>query len=55
MTGKTHKLLLDYIIERKLVSDLLSSITDGRYEEQKTRLKLSGMQRVIYLIEGTVP
>ena len=44
------------IIERKTVSDLLSSIKDGRYEEQSYRL--NGLNHhnhnIIYLIEGDV-
>lgn len=45
------------LIERKTISDLLSSIkSDGRYKEQKTRLKamrdLDKNLRVQYLIEG---
>lgn len=44
------------IIERKSVSDLLSSIKDGRYEEQSYRL--NGLNHhnhnIIYLIEGDV-
>ena len=45
-----------YIIERKSVSDLYSSIKDGRYREQKVRL-LSNypLSKIIYLIEGTIP
>lgn len=43
------------IIERKTISDLLSSITDGRYNEQSFRL--NGIEHenhnIIYLIEGT--
>jgi len=39
------------LIERKTVSDLLSSIKDGRYKEQKTRLLSSGYD-VTYIIEG---
>ena len=45
------------IIERKSVSDLLSSIKDGRYEEQSYRLNgLDGHpnHNIIYLIEGDV-
>jgi ERCC4-type nuclease len=42
------------IIERKSVSDLLSSIKDGRYEEQSYRL--NGLNHhnhnIVYLIEG---
>jgi len=40
------------IVERKQIRDLLGSVLDGRYEEQKNRLKLSGAHRVIYIIEG---
>lgn len=44
------------IIERKSVNDLLSSIKDGRYEEQSYRL--NGVNHhnhnIIYLIEGDV-
>jgi ERCC4-type nuclease len=44
------------IIERKSVADLLSSIKDGRYEEQSYRL--NGLNHhnhnIIYLIEGDV-
>lgn len=38
------------IIERKSMSDLEASITDGRYREQKGRLASSGVP-VIYIIE----
>jgi ERCC4-type nuclease len=44
------------IIERKSVTDLLSSIKDGRYEEQSYRL--NGLNHhnhnIIYLVEGDV-
>jgi ERCC4-type nuclease len=44
------------IIERKTVADLLSSIKDGRYEEQSYRL--NGLNHhnhnIIYLIEGDI-
>jgi len=44
------------IIERKTISDLLSSIKDGRYEEQSYRLNGSPTHNhnIIYLIEGDV-
>jgi hypothetical protein len=44
------------IIERKSVNDLLSSIKDGRYEEQSFRLNGSNLQNhnIIYLIEGDI-
>ena len=42
------------IIERKSMSDLLSSVKDGRYEEQSYRLNGSPYHNhnIIYLIEG---
>ena len=42
------------ILERKTVSDLLSSIKDGRYEEQSYRLNGEKIHNhnIIYLIEG---
>lgn len=50
--GNTHKCVTDYIIERKKVDDLAQSIQDGRYYDQKNRLKISGLKKVIYLVEG---
>ena len=46
----------ELIIERKSISDLLSSIKDGRYEEQSYRLNGSHMHNhnIIYLIEGGI-
>jgi len=42
------------IIERKSINDLLSSIKDGRYEEQSFRLNGNWLHNhnIIYLIEG---
>lgn len=40
-----------WIFERKTVADLLASIKDGRYKEQKTRLLASG-HNITYIIEG---
>jgi ERCC4-type nuclease len=40
-----------YIIERKTVPDLIASIKDGRYREQKSRLLASGC-KITYVIEG---
>jgi crossover junction endonuclease MUS81 len=44
------------IIERKTISDLLASIKDGRYREQKLRLLQKSYQgvNVYYLIEGNI-
>lgn len=46
-----NELVLPYIIERKRMDDLASSIRDGRFHEQKHRLKQSGLRHVIYLVE----
>lgn len=45
--------VLDFIVERKTADDLAASIMDGRYEEQKYRLKICGINNVVYLVEGT--
>jgi ERCC4-type nuclease len=44
------------IIERKTVADLLSSIKDGRYEEQSFRLNGNTLHNhnIMYLIEGDI-
>jgi ERCC4-type nuclease len=45
------------IIERKTFADLLSSIRDGRYEEQSYRLRHSSgidSHNIVYLIEGEI-
>eukprot|EP00066_Takifugu_rubripes_P003939 XP_003966918.1 PREDICTED: crossover junction endonuclease MUS81 [Takifugu rubripes] len=46
-----RELVLDYIIERKRIDDLCSSIIDGRFREQKFRLKRCGLRKPIYLVE----
>ncbi len=46
---------INILIERKTISDLASSIKDGRYKEQKLRLKdYSNKYKIIYLIEGDI-
>uniref|UniRef100_A0A8B9LK90 Crossover junction endonuclease MUS81 n=1 Tax=Astyanax mexicanus TaxID=7994 RepID=A0A8B9LK90_ASTMX len=45
------ELVLDYIIERKRIDDLCGSIMDGRFREQKFRLKRCGLHKPIYLVE----
>ncbi|XP_034671188.1 crossover junction endonuclease MUS81 [Drosophila subobscura] len=45
------ELVLPYIVERKRMDDLASSIRDGRFHEQKHRLRQCGLPHVIYLIE----
>ncbi|CAF94056.1 unnamed protein product, partial [Tetraodon nigroviridis] len=46
-----RELVLDYIIERKRIDDLCGSIIDGRFREQKFRLKRCGLRKPIYLVE----
>lgn len=43
--------VVDIIVERKQTTDLVSSISDGRFREQKNRLKSLGFT-VFYLIEN---
>ena len=45
-------LVLDCIAERKTAADLASSILDGRYDEQKNRLKKCGVKSKFYIVEG---
>ena len=44
------------LFERKTIQDLLSSISDGRYEEQSFRLLESGLPKnhIYYIIEGNI-
>ena len=46
-----RELVLPYIVERKRLDDLWQSVKDGRYEEQKFRLKGCGLTHLHYLIE----
>ncbi len=50
--GKDEIFLL---IERKTMEDLIASVNDGRYREQKKRLLQSGIpkERIMYLLEGS--
>ncbi|KAJ8889403.1 hypothetical protein PR048_008902 [Dryococelus australis] len=47
-----QELVLPYIVERKRMDDLGKSIKDGRFHEQKFRLKQCGIENVIYLVES---
>uniref|UniRef100_A0ACD5WPE4 Uncharacterized protein n=1 Tax=Avena sativa TaxID=4498 RepID=A0ACD5WPE4_AVESA len=52
-----HKVLhteyvLDFIVERKNVDDLVGSIRDNRYKDQKLRMQKCGLRKLIYLVEG---
>ena len=48
-----------FIIERKTIADLAASVKDGRYKEQKLRLKehkrISPCTQILYIIEGRLP
>ena len=46
--------VVHYIIERKTINDLCSSIKDGRFSEQKSRLldTIDDPSKIIYIIEG---
>lgn len=43
--------VLDLVVERKTEDDLVQSIIDGRFLDQKFRLNSSGLDRKIYLVE----
>ncbi|GJQ86282.1 mus81 [Trypoxylus dichotomus] len=51
-TTPNVELVLPYVVERKRMDDFGSSIKDGRYHEQKFRLKQCGIQNIVYLIES---
>lgn len=46
-----RELVLPYIVERKRIDDLSGSVNDGRFREQKFRLKRSGIENIIYMVE----
>ena len=46
------EIVLDWIVERKRLDDLIYSIKDGRFHEQKWRLRRSGVKNVVYVIES---
>lgn len=51
-SGRSRELILDHVVERKRVDDLASSIVDGRFHEQKHRLKICGIRNPTYLVES---
>lgn len=51
-TKTDHEFVLPYIVERKRMDDLASSIKDGRFHEQKFRLSDCGLHNKIYMIEN---
>jgi ERCC4-type nuclease len=53
-SDKSDEYMAGYIVERKAIEDLSTSIKDGRYEEQRRRLaRAPGIYQVIYVVEGT--
>ncbi|XP_023374297.1 crossover junction endonuclease MUS81 isoform X3 [Otolemur garnettii] len=50
-SARPGELVLNHIVERKRLDDLCSSIIDGRFREQKFRLKRCGLEHRIYLVE----
>lgn len=51
-SNSSIELVLPYIVERKRMDDLASSIKDGRFHEQKFRLSDCGLPNKIYMIEN---
>nr|XP_034829238.1 crossover junction endonuclease MUS81 [Maniola hyperantus] len=51
-TNTTHEIVLPYVVERKRMDDLGHSIKDGRFHEQKFRLRKCGLNHVIYMVEN---
>ncbi|XP_040495367.1 crossover junction endonuclease MUS81 isoform X1 [Ursus maritimus] len=49
--ARPGELVLDHVVERKRLDDLCSSIIDGRFHEQKFRLKRCGLGHRVYLVE----
>ncbi|KAJ3104911.1 Crossover junction endonuclease mus81 [Phlyctochytrium planicorne] len=49
--GNDDEIVLDCILERKTLDDLVASIKDGRFKEQKFRLRECGVRHIIYLVE----
>ena len=47
----SDEVMLEHIMERKRLDDLIYSIKDGRFNEQKFRLKKSGIKHVTYIVE----
>ncbi|XP_040551248.1 crossover junction endonuclease MUS81-like isoform X4 [Gallus gallus] len=47
-----HELVLDVVVERKTAADLCQSLSDGRYREQKWRLRRCGLSLPVFLLEG---
>ena len=51
---KPLEIMIGTIIERKEVSDLVSSLYGTRFSEQRLRLSQSGIPQVLFLVEGDI-
>ncbi|KAK3250683.1 Holliday junction resolvase subunit mus81, partial [Cymbomonas tetramitiformis] len=51
---RQEEYVLDYFVERKGLDDLLKSIRDNRYAQQKWIAKRCGLRHLIYLVEGSM-
>lgn len=47
------EIVLDCLVERKTMADLVASIKDGRFNEQGFRQRRCGLRNVVYLVENT--
>ncbi|CED82166.1 Endonuclease MUS81 [Phaffia rhodozyma] len=45
------EVVLGFVVERKRMDDVVNSTLDGRFRDQKARLRQSGMEHVSYLME----
>lgn len=55
LTKKLKDTFETLVFERKTITDLVASIKDGRYREQKQRLKSTfPFHRITYIIEGSM-
>nr|XP_040582390.1 uncharacterized protein LOC121130763 [Lepeophtheirus salmonis] len=52
LKNSTEEHVLSHVIERKTGPDLVSSIIDNRLTDQSRRLKRSGVECVVYIVEG---
>ena len=50
-TDSGDEIVLDTLVERKTIDDLIASIKDGRWKEQKHRLAATCLENIIYVIE----
>ncbi|KAI9324383.1 hypothetical protein DFJ73DRAFT_872920 [Zopfochytrium polystomum] len=53
IVDEDREIVLDIIVERKTMDDLVGSIKDGRFAEQKFRLESCGIPNKVYLVEIT--